>query len=244
MANDITTGIVCPSCGRKDAVIEVEYYVRSSSNETYIKHDYCGYRQLLSDYLKSLFTKRNQRANVPLSHIYTHELVVFSEDISTISTYRNILAQTNGFFTTSCFFYTGKLNELVCPICNGIEFTRKNKDIICKERHFEMFAEKFFVSSITSPFLITQTNVQNNESTHFIACEHQSDPSAASNFLHPTYKSDVAEIVYRFNPTNNKHVLVVSSLPTRNPSDYTIFLTGLRNSLGALYDIIEKVKVL
>lgn len=240
--DDITKNVFCPSCGRNTAFIERAYRSDEGSYRQFIKHELCGYRVPLFQYITRLFKSNGIEIVLKSQRIEVHNLDFECENESFGKTLNQLLSQTNGFFSGVSIKLNTVLSNLVCPICDSTEFTSQRNDIYCKNEHFHISGKNFFLSSITSPYSAQEAVNAAEEDTFIINSSRTEDISNNEGSIQQLVFNEVAEVVYRHNDFTNKNVLVLNPKGSSNPNDYADFLVYLNTKHGTLFTIIEKVK--
>lgn len=251
MPETISTGIVCPSCGRKEAVIEREFLVKEKSptkrkiglyelnqmedNQVRIFHPLCGYQKTLHVYLKTFIDPN--RVNLDSHHIVNRILSTrsYKEDISPVI--KDILLSTNGYFVDHLFsFCSESLIDLVCPFCQQSHFVGASEYVVCQCGHFQIPASLYLISSIQNPYEIERYR-PSDDLLYYISIKVPNKPRDGG-----IHKVIIARLVYRYNKMKDERVLVIDKASDASAKEYQKLLDTLPKNLDGLFTIIEKVK--
>jgi hypothetical protein len=230
MSEIISTGIVCPSCGRKGATIERIF--SEGAFKVIFKHHYCGYNRPFIDYIKDRLSPSNGDTIVNRGGILNRKLLVTSPHPDTSFDINSLLHTTNGYFQKIHFTLTGLLHERNCPLCRNHSFgTQKNK-VVCTNGDFEIPAFLFFQSFIMDPFKIEEKK-NTLEHTFEIKCDNPSD-LYIHHYLHLT------EIVYRYDLDSNHNILIFDP-PVNRSDQYRELLKQVEEITHPFFKVIEKI---
>lgn len=258
MTEIISTGIVCPLCGRKEATIEKEtfsqdVYGTGRKKHTVIDtrenirvsliHPLCGYKKPLEDYIKSFFPPLAYFHDVQARYNRVLEVTAYKTSgiDNIVSILNKVLEITNGYFTTYTLDLQDGLVTPICPICQGTDFIASENTILCKEKHFSLHAIYFFISTIKEPFKVTYANYRGNNN-FIISRERPYSKSEAPNHQEKTYSVSVAHLIYHYNEIKKERTIIVEKDEFAREKDYRAFLNAFKKSLDPLYTIIEKIK--
>ena len=230
MLEVISQNITCPSCGRKGAFIQRNFF--NGHSEVVVKHQYCGYHCPIIDYVQSFIHSPNGDTFADSRGLIDRSLLVTSPHVDASYSIASLSKVTNGYFHEVHFSLTGLLRERACPLCRDDLFRTKKDKIVCTKGDFEISAYLFFQSFVREPFRIEEKK-NTVEHTFEITSNHPSDLSS-SNYLHLT------EVVYRYDPDSNRNILIIDP-PTTRDNSYHKFLKQIREITHPYFKIIEKV---
>ncbi len=237
-SKNVTKGITCPSCGRKDAVIE---NYEDEPDLFYISHQFCGHYQRLDNYLKSMF--KSTRSKVDISKIIRSRVISitvdgdYSELSCVVNAIEKVSAVMGSFFQDVQLFYSDKLENLFCPLCSSIEYVGDEHCMTCKCGHFHILAEWYLKAMM--------------EGGGFQFYPHETDP-LGFHFNVSTEKSfwgffstdtglvGVSSCIYRYVRNTGERILVVDQ-KDNSPKQYQRFLDFIQKNLGEYFKIIEKI---
>ncbi|HSV94708.1 MAG TPA: hypothetical protein VLH94_01880 [Spirochaetia bacterium] len=255
MSETISSGIRCPRCGRKEAVIELKPLVekpdspkkksRSTDSEERYAHEYriaqqitvthtfCGYQQTLRDYLGYHIIRGNNKT-IDVPALVERKLIVKSEEGNTSAEITKALSSTEGYFTDYCFVRKGnKITSIICPFCNGTSYTDLEDEIVCKCGHYQIPAFNKIYTAVQKPFKLIEEAYPTQQPLR-VTIDHSCSERKTHTYL-------VAQVNYFFNRFEKQRVFIVTNISEGRKTDFPIFLKFLKANSEPLFTVIEKI---
>lgn len=257
MSPIISSGIRCPRCGRKEAVIELVPPVEepvppkkksktTSSEEKYarerriaeqitVTHTFCGYQQTLRDYL-SYHIIRGLRDTIDVAALLNRKLIVRSKEANTAAAISKAVSSTEGYLTDYLFILENdKITSPICPFCNGTKYSGLDNEIICECGHYQIPAFNMIYAAVQPPFNLIGENYPTQQPLK-VSMERLDTNNKP-------YSYTVAKVEYYFNRLNNNQRLFIVSNPRTEglKTDFPMFLKSLKTKLEPLFTVIEKI---
>jgi hypothetical protein len=178
MSEEISKGVWCPRCGRKDAVIvknplpEIPAPTNTQKGATTFEkdfrlsrsielvHEFCGYSTSLDSYLRNEAIRSQNRVDIDIPALVNdRKLVVTNSDNDISEKITKALALTNGYFTDYLYHHNyDKIKTLICPFCHRANFTGSEDSLVCECGHYQIPAINWIYKAVEPPFFIKNSD--------------------------------------------------------------------------------------
>jgi|WetSurMetagenome_2_1015567.scaffolds.fasta_scaffold32241_3 hypothetical protein len=258
----ITSNIVCPLCGRKEAVIQSEtinknvYGTGKKRNDIirtekisqiFLVHRLCGYHELFGSFVQAYYKKHNYHYTVCIKPDYNdlddqtisinvHETADIPQ---TVAITNELLQATGNYFTGYCLDLNDYLKEPVCPICGGTSFFSQENRFYCSQKHFSIFPMFFLGCNLGEPYKTKRLFDLNR--TFSVSREEEYSPAESRKRHERFFDVPVATITYQYNEFTQTQILIVGRQAKNVEEDFQKLLAVLHQKFDHLCTVIEKI---